>query len=386
MAPSRPLLTSLTALGRAAWLRCAGNPRAIAPAQRRAGHAVAPSSPRHHSAIVVDPSRCPKLGADALVLAPGQAVPECAAGEVLIKVAFAGVNRPDVMQRKGLYPPPRGHSPTLGLEVSGTIERIGANVTGLLVGQEVCALTPGGGYAEFCVAPAGSVLPVPPQMSLRDAAALPETFFTVYYNVVMKGQLRSGQTLLVHGGAGGIGTTAIQIAKALGASVFTTAGSEDKCALCEELGADLVVNYSTHDFVAAIKERLGKGRGVDVVLDMVGGDYVNRNLQVLGEHGRHVSIAFQQGSKVAIDLLPVLTRSVQLMGSTMRPRSVEEKGAIAAELLAHIWPTLAPNGIIRPVVHKTLPLAQAAEAHRLLEAGLVHGKLVLQVNGNVSVS
>ena len=337
------------------------------------------SVPLRQSAVVVDAERCPGLGPSSLVLVLEQDVPECAAGEVLIEVAFAGVNRPDVMQRKNLYPPPRGHSRTLGLEVSGTIVQAGANVTGLSIGQQVCALTPGGGYSQYCVAPQECVLPIPHEMSLRDAAALPEALFTVYYNVFMKAQLRRGQILLVHGGAGGIGTTAIQVAKALGAVVFTTAGSEEKCALCEELGADLAVNYSTHDFVAVIKEQLGKGRGVDVVLDMVGGEYIDRNLKLLTTGGRHVSIAFQQGSKVAVDLTPVLTRSVTLMGSTMRPRTVREKGAIAGELLKHVWPLLGLTGGIRPVVHQTLPLSQASEAHRLLEGGHVHGKLVLQV-------
>ena len=315
--------------------------------------------PINQHAIIVDPSRCQQLGPGSLVLTSGHPVPACAPGEVLIAVAFAGVNRPDVMQRKGLYPPPRGQSTILGLEVSGTVASMGEGVSGLEVGQEVCALTPGGGYSEYAVAPAGSVRPIPGGTSLRDAAALPEALFTVYYNVCMKAQLRAGETLLVHGGAGGIGTMAIQVAKALGASVFATAGSASKCALCERLGADMVVNYKTHDFVRAIKERLGKGRGVDVVLDVVGGDYVTRNLQILGTGGRHVSIAFQEGSTVAVDLMPVLTRSLVLTGSTMRTRSAEEKSGIGARLVAQVWPLISA-GKIKAVVHETLPLADAA--------------------------
>ncbi|MBX6321592.1 MAG: NAD(P)H-quinone oxidoreductase [Rhodospirillaceae bacterium] len=302
-------------------------------------------------------------------------VPRPGAGEVLIAVAAAGVNRPDVMQRQGKYPPPPGASDIPGLEVAGTVVAAGPGTQGIGIGDAVCALVSGGGYAEYCVAPAPQCLPVPAGLSMVEAAALPETFFTVWTNVFERGRLKAGETVLVHGGASGIGTTAIQLARALGARVFTTAGSDEKCRACERLGAERAINYRTEDFVAVVQEATG-GRGVDVVLDMVGGAYVERNLKCLAVEGRHVSIATQQGARIDLNLITVMQRRLWLTGSTLRPRSVAEKGAIAAALREKVWPLL-DAGTVRPVIHATFPLAQAAEAHALMEAGGHIGKIVL---------
>lgn len=297
-------------------------------------------------------------------------------GEVLIRVAAAGVNRPDVLQRKGGYPPPPGASPLPGLEVAGTIVAVGPNVGRVSEGEKVCALVAGGGYAEYCLAPAPQCLPVPSGFSMVEAAALPETFFTVWTNVFQRGRLTAGETILIHGGSSGIGTTAIQLAKAFGAIVLTTAGSDDKCAACRDLGADWAINYKTEDFVAIAKEATG-GKGVDLVLDMVGGDYLARNIDALAIDGRHVSIAFLGGAKVTLDLRPVMVKRLTLTGSTLRPRSVDEKAAIADELRHKVWPLLA-DGRVRPVIHATLPLAEAAEAHALMETSGHIGKIVLE--------
>jgi len=302
-------------------------------------------------------------------------VPKPGPGEILIKVEAAGVNRPDVLQRRGMYNPPPGASPLPGLEVAGTVAAIGPDVEGWSVGDLVCALVAGGGYAGYCVAPAPQCLPIPKGLSAAEAAGLPETLFTVWTNVFERGRLRAGESVLVHGGSSGIGTTAIQLAKARGATVFATAGSAEKCRACEELGADVAIDYRTEDFAAVIRERTG-GRGVDVVLDMVGGDYVARNIDSLAVEGRHVSIAFLKGAKVEIDLQKVMARRLTLTGSTLRPRSVAEKGAIAAALKAEVWP-LIEAGRIRPVLHATFPLAQAAEAHALMESSAHVGKIVL---------
>ena len=313
-------------------------------------------------------------GPEALV--PGRmAVPSPGPEEVLIKVAAAGVNRPDAMQRAGLYPPPPGAPETPGLEASGEIVASGGAVERWQVGDQVTALVAGGGYAEYCVAPAPQCLPIPSGLDLVEAASLPETFFTVWTNVFDRGSLESGERFLVHGGSSGIGTTAIQMAKALGAEVFTTAGSAKKCQACLDLGADRAVNYREQDFVAAIKEATG-GAGVDVILDMVGGDYVAKNLALLAPDGRLCFIAFLQGSKVEVNLLPILVKRLTVGGSTLRPRPVAFKAAIAQNLEEKIWPLIAEDRI-KPVIHQTFPLAEAAEAHRLMESSAHIGKIML---------
>ncbi|KAA0598595.1 putative PIG3 family NAD(P)H quinone oxidoreductase [Azospirillum lipoferum] len=298
-------------------------------------------------------------------------------GEILVEVAAAGVNRPDTLQRQGRYDPPPGASDLPGLELSGTVIAIGEGVEDWASGDRVCALVAGGGYAEYCVVPAVQALPVPAPLTMVEAAAVPETFFTVWTNVFERGALKRGETLLIHGGSSGIGTTAIQLAKAFGATVFTTAGSDDKCRACEDLGADRAINYRTEDFVAVIREATG-GRGVDVVLDMVGGDYIARDVDIMAMDGRHVSIAFLQGSKVSLNMAPVMTKRLTLTGSTLRARPVAEKGRIAAALREHVWPLLESGGI-RPQIHSTFPLEQADEAHRLMESSAHIGKIVLTV-------
>jgi putative PIG3 family NAD(P)H quinone oxidoreductase len=318
-------------------------------------------------------------GPDVLQVAD-RPVPEPGPTEVLIAVAAAGVNRPDVLQRLGKYPPPPGVTDLPGLEVAGTVARAGAAVSAWRVGEPVCALVAGGGYAEYCVAPEPQCLRVPAGLSLVDAAALPETSFTVWTNLFERGRLQNGESLLVHGGASGIGTTAIQFARAFGAHVFATAGTDEKCAACERLGAELAINYRTTDWVAVVRDHTD-GRGVDVVLDMVGGDYVRRNLDLLAVEGRLVQIAFLKSSRVEIDLMPLMRRRLTMTGSTLRPRSPEEKGAIARALEAHVWP-LIEQGTIRPVVHAVFPLERAADAHRMMEADTHIGKLVLEVRDN----
>jgi NADPH:quinone reductase len=299
-------------------------------------------------------------------------------GEVLIDVAAAGVNRPDVMQRRGAYPPPPGASDIPGLEVAGTIVGIGAGVTAWREGNLVCALVSGGGYATRCVAPAAQCLPVPAGVDLVEAAAMPETFFTVWSNVFERGRLTAGETALFHGGSSGIGTTAIQLASARGAQVIATAGSDEKCRACEALGAAHAVNYRTTDFVSAVKE-ITSGRGVDLVLDIVGGSYFPRNLMVLATDGRLVQIGLMSGEAAPpIDLRRVLGRRLTITGSTLRPRSVDEKGAIADALRQQVWP-LVEGGAVRPVIHRTFPLRAAAAAHALMESSGHIGKIVLTV-------
>ncbi len=307
--------------------------------------------------------------------------PVPAPGEVLIAVEAAGVNRPDVIQRLGKYAPPPGASDLPGLEVAGRVVDAAPAADGTpmrwQVGEAVCALVAGGGYAELCAAPAPQCLPVPAGYSMVEAAAIPETFFTVWTNVFERGRLAAGETFLVHGGTSGIGTTAIQLARAFGATVFATAGSSDKCAACVALGASMAINYREDDWGAALLAATG-GRGVDVILDMVGGDYVARNLDLLAPEGRLVQIAFLKASKTEIDLMQVMRRRLTLTGSTLRPRSVAEKGAIAAALETHVWPRLAAREVA-PVIHATFPLAEASAAHRLMESGAHIGKIVLTV-------
>jgi NADPH:quinone reductase len=304
-------------------------------------------------------------------------MPVPGAGEVLIKVAAAGVNRPDVMQRRGRYPPPPGAPDIPGLEVAGAIDAVGANVDALKIGDAVCALVAGGGYAEYCVAPAPQCLPAPRGLDLVSAAAIPETFFTVWTNVFERGRLAAGESILVHGGSSGIGTTAIQLARAHGARVFATAGSAEKCAACERLGAERAINYRDADFLEAVRAATG-GKGVDVVLDMVGAEYFARNIEALAVEGRLVEIATLRGAKAELTIPTIMQRRLTITGSTLRPRSVAEKGAIARALRTHVWPLLE-SGAVKPIVFKTFPLTRAADAHRVMEAGEHIGKLVLVV-------
>src|SRR3954467_13902079 len=301
--------------------------------------------------------------------------PEPAVGEVLIKVAAAGVNRPDVFQRRGHYPPPPGASDIPGLEVAGTIERLGDGVDGFAVGDAVCALVAGGGYAEYCAAPAPQCLPVPRGLDLVAAAAIPETFFTVWTNVFERGRLQPNETLLVHGGSSGIGTTAIQLAHARGSRVFATAGSPEKCAACERLGAERAINYRDEDFVAVVRGLSGGG-GVDVVLDIVGGDYFARNIDALAVEGRLAEIATREGAKAELNIQTIMQRRLTITGSTLRARPIADKAAIAQAVHMHVWPLLE-SGAVKPIVHATFPLRDAAAAHRLMESSAHIGKLVL---------
>lgn len=296
-------------------------------------------------------------------------------GEVLIRVAAAGVNRPDVLQRRGAYPPPPGASDIPGLEVAGTVAVVGAGVEGWRTGDAVCALVSGGGYATMCVAPAPQCLRVPATLDLVAAAAIPETFFTVWTNVFDRGRLQAGEKALFHGGTSGIGTTAIQLATARGATVFATAGSDEKVRACEALGARHAINYRTQDFVNVIREMTG-GAGVDLILDIMGGSYLNRNLAALAVDGRLVQIGLMGGESASVDLRRVLGRRLTITGSTLRPRPVAEKGAIAAALAREVWPLLEA-GTIKPIVFKTFPLAEAAAAHGLMESSEHVGKIVL---------
>lgn len=315
-------------------------------------------------------------GAPDVLVACDRPMPEPAAGEVLIKVSAAGINRPDVFQRKGNYAPPPGASDLPGLEVAGEI--VGGDVAagGFAIGDKVCALVAGGGYAEYCVAPALQCLPIPKGLTEIEAAGLPETYFTVWSNVFDRGALSSGEALLVHGGASGIGTTAIQIARALGHTVYATVGSDDRVAAVEKLGA-IGINYKTQDYVEEIK-RLTEGRGVDVILDMVAGDYINRDLKALADDGRIVIIALLGGAKATIDCNEVMRRRLTVTGSTLRPRPVAFKGEIARKLRERVWPLLEA-GKIKPIIHATLPLDQAAAGHAMMEAGEQVGKIILTV-------
>ena len=305
-------------------------------------------------------------------------VPRPAAGEVLLRVAAAGVNRPDIQQRKGAYPPPPGASPVLGLEVSGEVVACGEGVTAWQVGDRLCGLANGGGYAEYCAVPAAQCLPWPRGYDAVRAAALPETSFTVWANLFQIGGLSKGGSALVHGGSSGIGVNAIQLAHEFGARIYVTAGSREKCDACVKLGADAAINYREADFVQAVRE-LTAGRGVDVVLDMVAGDYTPRNLRCLATDGRLVLIAFLNGPKVeGLDLTPIMTRRLTVTGSTMRPRTAAQKAAIAAELRLRVWPVL-DAGRCAPVIHAVFPLAEAGQAHALMESSAHIGKIMLRV-------
>jgi putative PIG3 family NAD(P)H quinone oxidoreductase len=304
-------------------------------------------------------------------------VPELGAGEVLIEVAAAGVNRPDCIQRSGRYPPPADASPHLGLEVAGRIVALGQGVTEWKIGEAVCALANGGGYAEYAAAPAGQVLPVPAGLTMLQAAALPETYFTVWANLVERGRLAAGDTVLIHGGSSGIGITAIQIAKAWGATVICTVGNTQKAAACLAVGADAAIDYRQQDFVAQTLKITGS-RGVNLILDMVGGTYVEKNLKLLAVDGRLVQIAFLQPSKVEIDLMPIMTKRLTVTGSTMRPRSAANKADLAAALRTHVWPLLE-QGRLLPSIYKVFTLEQAAEAHALMESSEHIGKIMFSV-------
>tara|TARA_R110000824_G_scaffold401491_1_gene612592 strand:+ start:205584 stop:206582 length:999 start_codon:yes stop_codon:yes gene_type:complete len=303
--------------------------------------------------------------------------PEPAHGEILIKVAAAGVNRPDTIQRMGLYPPPPGAPETPGLEVAGEVVATGPGVTLWKTGDRVCALVGGGGYAEYCVAHEAHALPMPHGLSMTEAAALPETFFTVWANVFERGALKAGETLLVHGGSSGIGTTAIQLASLFGASVIATAGSAEKCAACLKLGAAAAIDYKTQDFVAETR-RLTDNRGADVILDMVGGDYIPRNIQAAAVDGRIVSIAFLNGATTEVNFMPVMLKRLTLTGSTLRPRSIEEKASLARTLREKVWP-LIEAGRVKPLIDTVFPLKDAARAHALMEKSSHIGKIVLTI-------
>jgi NADPH2:quinone reductase len=319
--------------------------------------------------------------ADVLIPAEGSK-PEPQAGEVVIEVNYAGVNRPDVLQRSGSYPPPPGASPILGLEVAGRICAVAPDVKQWKIGDLVCALTPGGGYAEFCAVPAPHCLPIPQGLSLQEAAALPENFYTVWTNVFDRGRLIAGESFLVHGGSSGIGLTAIQLGKAFGATVYTTVGNNEKAEFCRKIGADAAINYREQDFVMEIA-RLTDRKGVNLILDMVGGPYIEKNLKSLALEGRLVQIAFLQPSKVELDFLPIMIKRITYTGSTLRPRTVAQKAAIADDLRKHVWPLLESRKV-KPVIHATFPLKDAKLAHELMESSKHIGKIMLEVKKQVA--
>jgi putative PIG3 family NAD(P)H quinone oxidoreductase len=320
----------------------------------------------------IDPA---ETGGPEVLVAVRRPVPRPGPGELLIQVAAAGVNRPDVLQRRGLYPMPPGAPSIPGLEVAGTVAATGADVPAELAGQPVCALLAGGGYAQYAVAPVGQCLPVPAALSLIEAAAMPETLFTVWTNLFERAYATEGDTVLVHGGTSGIGTMAIALAGLFGLRVIVTCGSDEKCERAEALGADHAINYKEEDFVAAVA-RLTEGRGVDIVVDMVGGDYLPRNLDCLAEDGRHVSIAMQRGAAAEVSIAKIMGRRLTLTGSMLRPRSIAFKTLVADEIARSVWP-FAAEGRLKPAIHATFPLAQAAEAHKLMESGDHVGKIVL---------
>lgn len=314
-------------------------------------------------------------GGPEVLRAQEMTLPEPGPGQVLIKVAAAGVNRPDVLQRQGLYPPPRGASPIPGLEIAGKVVALGPETARFAAGEQVCALVAGGGYSEYCLADEAATLPVPRGMDVIDAAALPETFFTVWINVFERAGLKPGEILLVHGGTSGIGTTAIQLARAFGARVFATARGASKCAVCRELGAERAIDYETEDFVEVVKSETGS-HGADVILDMVGGDYIQRNIAAAAEEGRIHQIAFLRGSKVEVDLMRLMLKRVTLTGSTLRARPLDVKARIARALDEKVWPLLE-SGTVRPVIDSRFPLDEAAGAHARMESNAHIGKIVL---------
>jgi NADPH2:quinone reductase len=320
---------------------------------------------------------CPNPGGPDVLQWAEAPTPQPQENEVLIRVMAAGINRADLLQRQGKYPPPPGASPIIGMEVAGEIAVTGNKVSRWKVGDKICALLTGGGYAEYAVAPEGQCLPAPPNLSMAEAAALPEAIVTVWANLFETAALKSGETALVHGGSSGIGTTAIQMVKLSGAKIFVTAGSDEKCAACKKLGADLAINYKKEDFVAVI-ERETSGRGADAVLDMVGGDYVLRNLAALAPFGRHVSIAAQQGRQATIDIALVMQKRLVITGSTLRARSKEEKARLMHDVEKNIWPWVI-SGAFKPLIYKVYPIKNAAEAHKVMESGAHIGKIVLEV-------
>lgn len=331
----------------------------------------------HMHFIQHDPKGCP---ANTLAIAE-MAIPQPKAGEVLIKVAYSGVNRPDVLQRSGNYNPPPSASPVLGLELSGEICGLGEGVTQWKLGDRVCALTPGGSYAQYCVTPAAHCLPIPQGMSMLEAAAIPENYFTVWTNIFERVKLKAGETILVHGGSSGIGLTAIQLAKQFGATVYTTVGNTKKAEFCKTKGADVAINYKEQDFVQEVIG-LTQKQGVNVILDMVGGEYINKNIGLLALEGRLAQIAFLQGGKTAgLDFTPVMVKRLILTGSTLRPRSNEDKAGIARQLQEKVWPLLEA-GKCRPVIHATFDLAEASKAHELMESSQHIGKIMLKVFGD----
>jgi NADPH2:quinone reductase len=313
--------------------------------------------------------------AECMFLADGEP-PTPAAGQIMIEVAYAGINRPDIIQRKGHYPPPPGASPVLGLEVSGRVAKLGKGVVEWQVGDLVAALVPGGGYAEYCVVPAGHALPIPAGISLAEAAGLPETWFTVWANLIEIGRISADECLLIHGGAGGIGLAAIQLGKLIGCKVFATVGTDEKASLCRNFGADLAINYKSEDFVERVRTET-HGKGVDLVLDVVGAPYLQKNIDLLRQKGRLVIIGFLGGNRGEIDLTPVMTKRLLLTGSTLRPRSVAEKAALRDALLGSVWPAIG-DGRIRPHPHVVFPFSQVVEAHRLMESNQHAGKIILQ--------
>jgi NADPH2:quinone reductase len=315
-----------------------------------------------------------KAGGPEVLTPVKRPVPEPGQGEILIKLAYAGVNRPDALQRAGMYAPPPTASDLPGLEGAGEVAAVGPGVTRVSVGDQVCALLPGGGYAEYVTTPAAHALRVPEGMGLKEAACLPETYYTVWSNVFMRGGLKAGERFLVHGGSSGIGTTAIQLASTLGARVFTTAGSDEKCAVCRELGAEVAINYREQDFV----EVLGEAGGADLILDMVGGDYIPRNLKALADEGRMVHIAFLTGPKAEVNFAQIMARRLTVTGSTLRPQSDAAKAKIAEELRAHVWPLL-DAGRVKPIMDSTYPLEDAAKAHAHMESSTHIGKIVLEI-------
>lgn len=319
----------------------------------------------------------PTAGAPEVMSLTTGPLPTFGPQDVLIRVSYAGVNRPDLAQRSGNYAPPPGASPIMGLEVAGEIVALGENVTRWKAGDRVCALTPGGGYAEYCSAPAAHCMPVPAGLSMLEAAGVPENFFTVWVNVFDTCQLKAGEKLLVHGGSSGIGLTAIQLAKSFGAEVFTTVGNEDKAAFCKKIGADYVFNYKTQDWMAAIAT-ITQRKGVNVILDMVGGSYIEKNLRSLALEGRYCFIAFLEGGKAEVDFRPLMMKRQTITGSTLRARPDMQKAAIAAALEARVWPLLA-SGKVKPVVYKTFTLEDVVEAHRLMESSAHIGKIMLKV-------
>ena len=348
--------------------------------RNRASRVAIPVIPTHDTDMTALPSRMTVIairapGGPEVLVPEERPVPQPGVGEILVKVAAAGVNRPDVMQRMGLYPPPKGASDIPGLEIAGEVVAVGDGVRRWKIGDRVTALVAGGGYAEYCPVHESNALPTPKGLSEVEAAAIPETFFTVWHNTFERGRLKSGETLLIHGGTSGIGTTAIQLAKAFGAKVITTAGSPEKCEASRKLGADVAINYKTEDFVAVTKEATG-GKGAELIVDMVGGDYIERNYEAAAVEGRIVQIAFQGSPKTTVDFRRIMLKRLTHTGSTLRARPIADKAAIARAVEENVWPLIAA-GKVKPIIYKTFPLREAAAAHALMETSQHIGKIVL---------